>query len=141
MIGTKGGLAMTDVLNVYNIQELVCKEEKKKTRNEKINSILQVIKIKKSEEVEEIIKENIICDKKIRNGRATIKGTRITPKELILATSEVNIDDATFEKIRDYLYEQYPSITKESEIEAAIYYVLKYDINLFKYIIVTFIAK
>lgn len=132
---------MTDALNVYNMQELINKKEEKYSRNEKINSIVEVVKIKTSEQVDEIIKNNINFDKKVRSGKATIKGTRITPKELILATSEMASDNFTFNDLKKYLYEQYPSITQEIQIEAAVYYCLKYDISLFKYIVAVIMLK
>lgn len=143
----RGGFDMTDVLSLYNMQEIVGKkiESEKLTKNEKLNSIITVINVKKSKEIDSFIEKNIVFDPNIRDGKATIKGTRITPKELILATSELlnekENQEVTFKMIKDYLCEQYPSITKKSQIEAAIYYLLKNEISLFKYIVATFINR
>ena len=75
-------------------------------------------RIVKSEKVEEIIKNNIIKDKNICNGKAIVKDTRLTVE---------NIVDAILE-IRDIeeLMKNFPSITKEEQILAALAYDIKH---------------
>lgn len=131
---------MTDIINVCNIQELMDNNQKK-SKNEKINIIRSIVRMKTSTQVKKIIRQYISIDKKIRYGKATIKGTRITPKELILATSEICDENLTFEKIKEYLYEQYPSITNQQQIEAAVYYLFRYDLSFIKLIIVIVLMK
>ena len=140
-LNKRGGFTMTEVLNICNMQEYVVNNN-----DSKIENIKNAIRIKTVDKYEEIINKNIVKDKEIRNGRATIKGTRITPKELIFCIAEkINADEkkrieTNYEGIKKYLSEEYPSITNEEQIEAALYYTIKYEINIFKYIIATFVS-
>lgn len=138
----RGGFTMTEVLNICNMQEYV----KDSDKNSKIENIKSAIRIRTLDKYEEIINKNIVKDKEIRNGRATIKGTRITPKELMFCISEKIRQDekqgieTKFSKIKEYLSKEYPSITNEEQIKAALYYTIKYDINIFKYVIATLVS-
>lgn len=140
-LNERGGFTMTEVLNICNMQEYVINN-----KDSKIETIKNAIRIKTIDKYEEIINKNIIKDKEIRNGRATIKGTRITPKELMFCIAEkINQDEkkgieTNYKEIRKYLSEEYPSITNEEQIEAALYYTIKYEINIFKYIFATFVS-
>ena len=92
------------------------------------------------------VQDKISKDKEIRNGKAIINGTRITPKELMFCIAEkINQDEkkgieTNYEGIKKYLSEEYPSITNEEQIQAALYYTIKYEINIFKYIIATLVS-
>lgn len=137
----KGGFTMTDVLSIYDMEQIVenVKDiEVEEKANEKANKIALFIAIRKSKELNELVNKYIVKNKEIRDGKAVIKGTRITPIELMYCVAEVlknNKNEKTFEEIRDYLYEQYPSINNENQIKAAISYVIKKEISTIKYIV------
>lgn len=138
----KGGFTMTNVLNICNMQEYVSNDNK----ISKIDMIRDTIRIKTIDIYDEIIDKNIIKDKEIRNGKAIIKGSRITPKELIFCIAEKieqdekNGIETNYEGIKKYLSEEYPSITNEEQIKAALYYTIKYEINIFRYIVATLVS-
>ena len=140
-IEKKGGFTMTDVLSIYDMEPIVenVKDIQLKEKvNEKAKKITIFIAIKKSKELDRLVKEYIVKNKKIRDGKAVIKGTRITPVELMYCVDEIlkeNKNEKTFEEIRDYLYEQYPSINNENQIKAAVSYIIKKEISTIKYIV------
>ena len=57
----------------------------------------------------------------VRNGKAVIKGTRITTKEVLLIMSECPEEKDVFE----YICEQYPTIESREQI----IYAIMYEIN------------
>lgn len=123
----KGGVTMTNVLINENIEDFFSTKsepevkETRKINNRKFATILTFIKLKYSRAFDDIIKKYIVCDKNIRNGEATIKGTRITACDILYILSEARSDKKSIE----YIYEQYPSITNKDQILAAILYMIK----------------
>ena len=131
---------MTDVLSYYDMEQIVenVKDiDLQEKNNEKAKKIAIFLAIKKSKEINKLVNKHIVMNKTIRGGKAVIKGTRITPLELMYCMAEVLDDneDINFEEIKEYLYKQYPSITNEEQIKAAIFYVIKKKIFTIKYII------
>lgn len=119
---------MTEVLTnveyiMDNYQEEQLKKNDKITKVEIILSVYKMKKIVKSEYAQKIIKENIIKDKTINEGRYTIKGTRVTPEDIerIICSKE----EVTFEDI----YNEYPSLENENQIMAGILFYVQKNIK------------
>lgn len=119
----KGAITMTEVLtNVENIMEQYedksYQEINKITRIEFILTVYKIKKIIKSDFAQRIIKENIIRDKTINEGRYTIKGTRITPEDIgrIITKEKVTVEE---------IYEEYPSLDKDEQILAGLFIYMK----------------
>ena len=123
-IARKGAIAMTNVLtnaedmvNNYEIEHL-----EKNTKITKIEIALSVYKLKhiiKSEYAQKIMKENIVKDKAIKEGRYTIKGTRVTPDDIgkIIMERKTSFED---------IMKEYPSLDKEEQILAGLlFYISK----------------
>lgn len=122
----KGGLAMTNVL----VEELMRAENYSiNIKNKKLEQIklLFTIKYRENNKYNELIDKYIVCDKRIRDGEATIKGTRITVEDIVYITME--------EESKKNVYKQYPSIKNEEQILAALLYVVKYKIGTIKFLI------
>lgn len=122
----KGEIAMTNVLtNVENIIDNYEDKEQQKI-NSRLESFLIVYRLRKlikSDFAQEIIEKNIIRDKKINNGRCTVKGTRITPDDIgRLVTNE---EDISTEEI----FREFPSIENEEQILAGLFIFLKNNIT------------
>lgn len=122
----KGEIAMTNVLtNVENIIDNYEDKEQQKI-NSRLESFLIVYRLRKlikSDFAQKIIEKNIIRDKKINNGRSTIKGTRITPDDIgRLVTNE---EDISTEEI----FREFPSIENEEQILAGLFIFLKNNIT------------
>lgn len=126
MIKRKGANIMTNVLiNAENIIDNYCEEPK----NSKLETILLYCKIKKvinEDYAQSLVKKYIEKDKAINSGRATIKGTRVTPEDIgrILLIKE-NM------KIKDIMKE-YPSLNNEEEVLAGLIYYMSKNISLRK---------
>ena len=122
----KGEIAMTNVLT--NVENIIDNYEDKKQQkiNSKLESFLIVYRLRKlikSDFAQEIIEKNIIRDKKINNGRCTVKGTRITPDDIgRLVTNE---EDISTEEI----FREFPSIENEEQILAGLFIFLKNNIT------------
>lgn len=118
----KGASKMTDVLtNFENIMDDYSNSKKEKTvsKLEFIITVWQTKRILKNSFAQKIIKENIIKDKRINQGRATIKGTRITPEDIgRIIENETNV---TLEKIRD----EFPSIENKDQVLAGVFVFMK----------------
>ena len=133
-------ITLKDVLSIYDMEQIaedIEDIELKEKTNEKANKIALFIAIKKSKDLDKLVNEYIIKSKEIRDGKAIIKDTRITPIELMYCVAEKIKEDKkekTFEEIRDYLYKQYPSINNENQIKAAVSYIIKKEIPTMKYI-------
>lgn len=122
---------MTNVLiNAGNIIDTY--EENKEFENKepsKFEDILLYLKIKEitnTSYAKEIIKKYIIKDRTINSGRATIKGTRVTPDDIgrILFSYEIkNIKE---------IMEEYPSLSKEEEVLAGLIYYLDKHLSFIK---------
>jgi len=122
---------MTNILmNAENIIDTY--ENKKEFENKepsKLEHILLYFKVRSiinEKHSQELMKKYIIKDKAINSGRATIKGTRVTPEDIgrILFTTE-NID------IKDIM-KDYPSLEKEEEILAGLIYYFDKHLSLIK---------
>lgn len=117
---------MTNVLtNVENIIDSYEDKEQQKI-NPRLEAFLIVYKLRKlikSDFAQKIVEKNIIKDKKINNGRYTIKGTRITPDDIgRLITNE---KDISIEEI----LKEYPSLKSEEQILAGLFIFLKDNIT------------
>ena len=78
---------MTETLT--NITEIFDTYETEKKETPRIDAFVDFIKLKRMANAQEkLIDEYIVKDRNIRNGKAVIKGTRITSKELMLITQE-----------------------------------------------------
>lgn len=122
----KGAITMTNVLtNVENIIDSYEDKEQQKI-NPRLEAFLIVYKLRKlikSDFAQKIVEKNIIKDKKINNGRYTIKGTRITPDDIgRLITNE---KDISIEEI----LKEYPSLKSEEQILAGLFIFLKDNIT------------
>lgn len=118
---------MTDVLT--NVEDIMYNYEnehlEKNDRFTKVESILLVYRMKKivkSEYAQKLIKENIIKDKTINEGRYTIKGTRVTPEDIGRIITEEKV---TAEKI----FEEYPSLEKKEQLLAGMFFYMKKNLK------------
>lgn len=102
-----------------------------------IDQIFTFLKLKKMAKMaKENIKKYTEKNKKIRNGKTVLKGTRITTRELILIISEyMNNDNNEEKKIIEYIREQYPSIDSEEMVFYGVLCAIK-EVNT-----LTFICK
>lgn len=122
---------MTNVLiNADNIIDTY--EEKKDFENREpstLENILLYWKIKKvihEEYAKKLTKKYIIKDKTINSGRATIKGTRVTPDDIgriLFADKDIEIKD---------IMENYPSLSKEEQVLAGLIYYVDKHLSLAK---------
>lgn len=127
----KGEMNMTDTLN--NITEIFDTYETEKKETPRIDALVEFIKLKHIANTQEkLIDEYIVKDRNIRNGKAVIKGTRITTKELILITQEAFKNKTN--DIEKFIKEQYPSIDSIEKIVAGLSYEIK-KTNTFKFIL------
>ena len=117
---------MTNVLR--NVENIIDSYEDKEQQeiNPRLEAFLIVYKLRKlikSDFAQKIVEKNIIKDKKINNGRYTIKGTRITPDDIgRLITNE---KDISIEEI----LKEYPSLKSEEQILAGLFIFLKDNIT------------
>lgn len=130
----KGEMDMTETLT--NITEIFDTYETEKKETPRIDAFVDFIKLKRMANAQEkLIDEYIVKDRDIRNGKAVIKGTRITTKELMLITQEAfESKPKNIDKFIKYIEEQYPSIDSIEKIVAGLAYEIK-QLNTFKFII------
>lgn len=134
MTKKKEVLKMTDIL--LNISDYLENEDiKEKYKTPKIDEILIFLKFKaKAKKAREETKKYIEKNKTIRNGKAIVKGTRITTKEILLFLNECE----NFEETLEYICNQYPSIeSKEQVLYALLYEIDKYNTLLFIFGVMT----
>lgn len=122
---------MTNALmNADNIFDTY--EEKKDFENRKpstLENILLYWKIKKvihQEYAKNLTEKYIIKDKAINSGRATIKGTRVTPDDIgriLFVDKDIEVKD---------IMEDYPSLSKEEEVLAGLIYYVDKHLSLTK---------
>lgn len=132
----KGEMSMTETLT--NITEFLdTYEVKSKRETPRLNALIDFIKLKCiANEQKELIDKYIVKDKNIRNGKAVIKGTRITPQELLLITQEsFNTKPKNTEEFIGYIKEQYPSIDSAEKIVAGLSYSIR------KYSMIKFLRR
>ena len=118
----KGVIKMTDVLT--NFENVIddCANETKNEINPRVELIFMVYRFKKlikTDFAQKIIKENIVKDKNINQGRYTIKGTRITPEDIgqiMINNKNVSINT---------IYDELPSIENEEQILAGLFVFIK----------------
>ena len=122
----KGAINMTDELtNFENIIDDCTNETKDKIspRMELIFIVYRFKKLIKTDFAQKAIKENIIRDKNINQGRDTIKGTRVTPEDIgqiIMNNKNVNIKT---------IYDELPSIENEKQILAGLFVFMKKNLT------------
>lgn len=99
-------------------------EEEKKNKHSHRN-IVELYKkysalkhIVKTQGMQQVMKEHIIKDKRICNGEATIKGTRLTVNNVVNMALEM--EDIT------EVMKNFPSITSEEQVLAALVYYIKH---------------
>ncbi len=124
----KGAKIMTNVLT--NADNIICTYEEKKSNESKETSkselMLLYLKIRdviNDKEAQQLMKDYIIKDKAINSGRATIKGTRVTPEDIgriLLKKSNMGIKD---------IMEEYPSLDKEEQILAGLMYYVRKNVS------------
>lgn len=122
---------MTDV--IVNVKDFIETEEiESNYKTPKTDKILCFLKLKSiSNKAREDIKKYIEKNRKIRGGKAVLRGTRITTKELLLIMSEHSKVDSEKDTI-DYIREQYPSIDSEEKvIYGALYEISKTNTLIF----------
>ncbi len=122
----KGEMSMTETLtNITEFLDTYETEEKHETP--RLNAFIDFVKLKNiANEQKELINEYIVKDKNIRNGKPVIKGTRITPQELLLITQEsFNAKPKNAEEFIKYIKEQYPSIDSVEKIVAGLSYSIR----------------
>lgn len=118
---------MTNVL--FNAENIIDTYEENKNisnkRNSKLELILLYLKMKDIiDDNKSLINEYIIKDKTINSGRATIKGTRVTPEDIgrILVEKEnLNIKD---------IMKEYTSLEDEKQVLAGLMYYVQRNISL-----------
>lgn len=123
----KVGIIMTNVL--FNAENIIDTYEENKNisnkRNSKLELILLYLKMKDIiDDNKSLINEYIIKDKTINSGRATIKGTRVTPEDIgrILVEKEnLNIKD---------IMKEYTSLEDEKQVLAGLMYYVQRNISL-----------
>lgn len=120
---------MTNVLN--NAENIIdTYEEKKNVISKKpsmLEDILLYVRIKQltnAKYVKQLTKKYIVKDKTINSGRATIRGTRVTPEDIgriLMHKSDVKVKD---------ILDEYPSLTNEEEVLAGLLYFIDKHISL-----------
>lgn len=124
---------------IINVKDYIEEIEPKNViyQTPEIDQIFTFLKLKKMAKMaKENIKKYTEKNKKIRNGKTVLKGTRITTRELILIISEyMNNDNNEEKKIIEYIREQYPSIDSEEMVFYGVLCAIK-EINT-----LTFICK
>lgn len=103
-----------------------------KTKNIKKSSIVKdffkLRKLIKNEKFKKLEKEYIISNTNINDGKRTIKGTRVEPKDITNAL----INGIKIDKIK----ENFPSITSDKQIVAALTYEIR-KITFFRILLVS----
>ena len=128
----KGGVCMTDILTIDNMEMLIPDEQKAKNRRDKFTAIRYLLYVKFSTN-KKLLEKIIVKDNKIRNGKPLIKGTRITIDDI----NDIAINAPKNVSLCEYILEQYPSIENEIQVRAALQYIIKYRVNTLKFIILT----
>lgn len=135
MIKKKGVMDMTETLE--NFTRIMENYKTDKNYNiPKLDIILKFIKLKRlAKQRNEIIQNFTEKNKKIRNGQIVIKGTRITPEELMLIVDEAfNEKKDDINSLCNFIKEQYPSIDSKEQIIAGISYNIR-KMNTLKFIL------
>jgi len=110
---------MTNVLT--NIKDMVEIEELNEYSNPIMDNLSNFLKLKNfAQKHEKEIEKYTERNKKIRNGRTVIVGTRITTRELLYILSECKSNN-----VIEYVLEQYPSIDSEEKVLYGVLYELK----------------
>ena len=124
----KGAKLMTNVL--ANVDNIISNYEEKKNIDNKLVSkaelIVLYLRIKdviNNKEAQQLMEEYIIKDKTINSGRATIKGTRVTPEDIgriLLKKENMAVKD---------IMEEYPSLENEEQVLAGLMYYVRKNVS------------
>lgn len=127
----KGATIMTNVLvNAENIIDTY--EDRKEPEDRELSKIeimLTYYKLKRvinDESAQRLVKKHIVKDKSINSGRATIKGTRVTPEDIgriLLAKEDMGIED---------IMKEYPTLESKEQVVAGLIYYMDKHISLMK---------
>ena len=127
----KGATIMTNVLvNAENIIDTY--EDRKEPEDRELSKIeimLTYYKLKRvinDESAQRLVKKHIVKDKSINSGRATIKGTRVTPEDIgriLLAKEDMGIED---------IMKEYPTLESTEQVVAGLIYYMDKHISLMK---------
>ena len=127
----KGATIMTNVL--VNAENIIDTYEDRKEPEErelsKIEIMLTYYKLKRvinDESAQRLVKKHIVKDKSINSGRATIKGTRVTPEDIgriLLAKEDMGIED---------IMKEYPTLESKEQVVAGLIYYMDKHISLMK---------
>lgn len=128
MLVRKGAKIMTNVLtNADNIigtyEEKKSNESKEISKSELFLLYLKIRDVINDEEAQQLMKEYIIKDKTINSGRATIKGTRVTPEDIgriLLKKENMEVKD---------IMEEYPSLENEEQVLAGLMYYVRKNVS------------
>lgn len=130
MVVGEGAKNMTNVLtNARNIIDTYEETQDFDKDFSKLEMIFEYYKIKKvinEERAQKLIKDYIVEDKTINSGRATIKGTRVTPDDIgriLLIKENIEIED---------VLKEYPSLEKEEQVIAGLIFYVDKHISLIK---------
>ena len=126
---------MTETLETFTqiMEDYEIRTEKDTTKIDEIMAYLKLKKIVK--QLDDITCNFIEKNKSVRNGKTVIKGTRITPNEMLLIVKEAMIEkNNNVNEMCKYINEQYPSIDSREQIIAGMSYAIS-KTNMFKYIL------
>lgn len=130
MVVRKGAKNMTNVLtnarNIIDTYEETQDFDKEFSRLELIFEYYKIKKVINEERAQKLIQNYIVKDKTINSGRATIKGTRVTPDDIgrvLLVKENMEIED---------IIKEYPSLENEEQVIAGLIFYVDKNISLIK---------
>ena len=118
---------MTDIL--INTEEMINSyvENKMPSIFDVISLYFRVKEAINTDKAKELMKNYIIKDKTINSGKATIKGTRLTPEDIGRALENC--------KTIEGIMEEYPSLSNKEEVHAALFYYMKQNVSLIRLVL------
>lgn len=125
----KGGSIMTDILTTENTINFINNNtlEEKKQKRGRFSSMYELLEIKYNKKYNKLIEKHIEKNNEIKDGRAILKGTRITAEDILYITEEAQINHE--KNWLEYIFKEYPSIQNQEQVLAAILYLIKYEIS------------
>ena len=125
---SKGGFIMTDILMAEDTINFISDSTlDKKGKRGKFYIMCGLIEAKCNRKYNKLIKEHVIKDNHIKDGRAILKGTRITVEDVLYIAREAQINDE--KNWQEYIFKEYPSIQNQEQILAAVVYFIKHEIS------------